>query len=85
MSPFAGEGVNMAFYDAYLLAKALKENNNLQDALKEYEASMYEASEQSTSESQANLEEMFGDDAAQNLAISLITLVNCLKSIKHKN
>ena len=65
MSPFAGEGVNMAFYDAYLLAKALKENNNLQDALKEYEASMYEASEQSTSESQANLEEMFGDDAAQ--------------------
>ena len=46
---------------------------------------MYEASEQSTSESQANLEEMFGDDAAQNLAISLITLVNCLKSIKHKN
>lgn len=65
MSPFAGEGVNMAFYDAYLLAKALKENNNLQDALKEYEASMYEASEQSASESQANLEEMFGDDAAQ--------------------
>lgn len=65
MSPFAGEGVNMAFYDAYLLAKALKENNNLQDALKEYEACMYEASEQSASESQANLEEMFGDDAAQ--------------------
>lgn len=65
MSPFAGEGVNMAFYDAYLLAKALKENNNLQDALKEYEAHMYKASEQSASESQANLEEMFGDNAAQ--------------------
>ena len=33
---------------------------------------MYEASEQSARESQANLEEMFGDNAAQNLEISLI-------------
>ena len=72
MSPFAGEGVNMAFYDAYLLAEALKENDELQMALKEYEDNMYEASEQSARESQANLEEMFGDNAAQNLEISLI-------------
>ena len=71
MSPFAGEGVNMAFYDAYLLAEALK-NDELQMALKEYEDNMYEASEQSARESQANLEEMFGDNAAQNLEISLI-------------
>ena len=34
-------------------------------ALKEYEDNMYEASEQSARESQANLEEMFGDNAAQ--------------------
>ncbi|MFW3533841.1 FAD-dependent oxidoreductase [Staphylococcus caprae] len=65
MSPFSGEGVNMAFYDAYLLAEALKENDELQMALKEYEDNMYEASEQSARESQANLEEMFGDNAAQ--------------------
>ncbi|MCI2774286.1 FAD-dependent oxidoreductase [Staphylococcus petrasii] len=65
MSPFAGEGVNMAFYDAYLLAKALENNEDLQSALKEYEAQMYEASEQSARESQANLEEMFSDNAAQ--------------------
>ena len=55
----------MAFYDAYLLAEALKENDELQMALKEYEDNMYEASEQSARESQANLEEMFGDNAAQ--------------------
>ena len=65
MSPFAGEGVNMAFYDAYLLAKALENNEDLQSASKEYEAQMYEASEQSARESQANLEEMFSDNAAQ--------------------
>lgn len=65
MSPFAGEGVNMAFYDAYLLAKAIENNDDLQSALKEYEAQMYEASEQSARESQANLEEMFSDNAAQ--------------------
>lgn len=65
MSPFAGEGVNMAFYDAYLLAKAIKEHDELKDALQAYEAAMYETSQQSASESQANLEEMFGDNAAQ--------------------
>ncbi|PTF04914.1 FAD-dependent monooxygenase [Staphylococcus devriesei] len=65
MSPFAGEGVNMAFYDAYLLAKAIKAHDELKDALQAYEATMYETSQQSASESQANLEEMFGDNAAQ--------------------
>ncbi|PTE69611.1 FAD-dependent monooxygenase [Staphylococcus devriesei] len=65
MSPFAGEGVNMAFYDAHLLAKAIKEHDELKDALQAYEAAMYETSQQSASESQANLEEMFGDNAAQ--------------------
>lgn len=65
MSPFAGEGVNMAFYDAYLLAKAIKAHDELKDALQAYEATMYETSQQSVSESQANLEEMFGDNAAQ--------------------
>lgn len=65
MSPFAGEGVNMALYDAYLLAEALKVNNDLQSALNDYEARMYETSEESARESQANLEEMFSDNAAQ--------------------
>ena len=67
-----GEGVNMAFYDAYLLAEALKENDELQMALKEYEDNMYEASEQSARESQANLEEMFVTMLHKNLEISLI-------------
>lgn len=61
MSPFAGEGVNMALYDAYLLAEAIKSHVTLQDALKAYETDMYQTSEQSARESQANLEEMFGE------------------------
>lgn len=65
MSPFAGEGVNMALYDAYILAQALKDHGDLKTALKAYEENMYQASEQSAKESQANLEEMFGDNAAQ--------------------
>ncbi len=65
MSPFAGKGVNMAFYDAYLLAEALKGHADLQSALKAYEEKMYEASEQSASESQANLEKMFSNNAAK--------------------
>lgn len=65
MSPFAGEGVNMALYDAYLLAEAIKNNTDLQSALDEYETNMYATSEQSASESQSNLEEMFSDNAAQ--------------------
>lgn len=55
----------MAFYDAYLLAEALKGHADLQSALKAYEENMYEASEQSASESQANLEIMFSNNAAK--------------------
>lgn len=65
MSPFAGEGVNMAFYDAYILAESIKEHDDLKTALKIYEDQMYEVSEQSARESQGNLEEMFSEHAAK--------------------
>ena len=72
MSPFAGEGVNMAFYDAYLLAEALKENDELQMALKEYEDNMYEASEQSARESLLTWKKCLVTMLHKNLEISLI-------------
>lgn len=65
MSPFAGEGVNVAFYDAYILAESIKEHGDLKTALKIYENQMYEVSEQSVRESQGNLEEMFSEHAAK--------------------
>lgn len=46
MSPFAGEGVNTALYDAYLLARAFKNHDNLEDVITAYEDEMYKASEE---------------------------------------
>lgn len=65
MSPFAGEGVNMALYDAYLLAKSIERNEDLQTALKQYEEAMYESSAPRAQESQDNLELMFSQNSAQ--------------------
>lgn len=67
MSPFAGEGVNMALYDAYLLANAIKESQDLDTAVAQYEQEMYTVSKESAQESQDNLEVMFSDDAAEQM------------------
>ncbi len=64
MSPFAGEGVNTALYDAYLLARAFKNHDNLEDVIAAYEDEMYKASEEHAQESQDNLDLMFSDNAA---------------------
>ena len=56
MSPFAGEGVNMALYDAYLLAESFKNFNNLTEVLKVYEQQMFETTKVHAKESQDNLE-----------------------------
>lgn len=67
MSPFAGEGVNMALYDAYLFSETIKNNNDVEVALKNYEREMYKLSKKSAEESQANLNRMFSKNAAKNL------------------
>ncbi|WAE39897.1 FAD-dependent monooxygenase [Staphylococcus pasteuri] len=68
MSPFAGEGVNMAFYDAYLLASAIKTSQDLKSAIAQYEEEMYAVSKVSAQGSQDNLEVMFSDTAAEQMA-----------------
>lgn len=68
MSPFAGEGVNMALYDAYLLANALGAvgvEGDFDQALKTYEAAMYADSSEKAQESQDNLELFFREDGAE--------------------
>jgi 2-polyprenyl-6-methoxyphenol hydroxylase-like FAD-dependent oxidoreductase len=41
MSPFGGEGVNLAMLDGTELACALSDNQNLDDAVRSYEHTMF--------------------------------------------
>lgn len=68
MSPFAGEGVNMALYDAYLLAESFKNFNNLTEVLKVYEQQMFEITKIHAKESQDNLEIFFSENGAEKMA-----------------
>jgi 2-polyprenyl-6-methoxyphenol hydroxylase-like FAD-dependent oxidoreductase len=42
MSPFSGEGVNLAMFDALKLAEAISECNTLEEAVRAYEEPMFE-------------------------------------------
>lgn len=67
MSPFAGEGVNMALYDAYLLAESFKNFNNLTEVLKVYEQQMFEITKIHAKESQDNLEIFFSENGVEKM------------------
>ncbi|MEC0247072.1 NAD(P)/FAD-dependent oxidoreductase [Paenibacillus chitinolyticus] len=67
MSPFAGEGVNLAMLDAMELALAIVNHSEIDDAISEYEQNMYAYSSKSAEQSDGNLKLMFGDQAAANL------------------
>ncbi|KAJ7212913.1 2-polyprenyl-6-methoxyphenol hydroxylase-like oxidoreductase [Mycena pura] len=66
MSPFAGEGVNLAMADAADLAKALVSGKP--HALETYEKQMRERANKSGQESATNLELFLGEDAADKVA-----------------
>ncbi|CAH0343217.1 NAD(P)/FAD-dependent oxidoreductase [Rhizobium sp. CECT 9324] len=64
MSPFAGEGVNLAMADASDLATAiLAHPDNLDAAFADYEAKMFERSTPHQEKSASNLALAFADDA----------------------
>ncbi|NKQ51466.1 FAD-dependent monooxygenase [Amycolatopsis sp. K13G38] len=64
MSPFAGEGANLAMLDAAQLGTALAAHpGDIETALEAYEQALFPRSERSAAESAANLEMMFGDNA----------------------
>ncbi|QHW31699.1 FAD-dependent monooxygenase [Paenibacillus rhizovicinus] len=67
MSPFAGEGVNLAMRDALELALAIVRNDGIDAAIAAYEPKMYAYSSESAEQSDDNLKLMFGDDAAARL------------------
>ncbi|MBE9916501.1 FAD-dependent monooxygenase [Paenibacillus donghaensis] len=68
MSPFAGEGVNLAMQDAMELALAIVRNEDQAKAIEEYEEKMYEYASEKARESADNLDLCFSDDAAKKLS-----------------
>jgi 2-polyprenyl-6-methoxyphenol hydroxylase-like FAD-dependent oxidoreductase len=67
MSPFAGEGVNLAMQDAMELALAIVRNEDQAKAIEEYEEKMYEYASEKARESHDNLVLCFSEDAAPKL------------------
>ncbi len=68
MSPFAGEGANLAMLDGAELALALAAHpGDTEAALAAYEQALFPRSRASAEESAASLESMFGDDGLQNM------------------
>ncbi|MGW8376490.1 NAD(P)/FAD-dependent oxidoreductase [Streptomyces sp. ODS28] len=69
MSPFAGEGANLALQDAAELAQSLAAHpSDVETALAAYEAPLFPRSEAAARESAATLELCFGEGAARRLA-----------------
>jgi 2-polyprenyl-6-methoxyphenol hydroxylase-like FAD-dependent oxidoreductase len=66
MSPFAGEGANLAMLDGAELGRAIAARPGDTDVAA-YEQALFPRSEASAAESAANMELMFGDNALQGL------------------
>jgi len=72
MSPFAGEGANLAMYDGAELGKAIvAHRGNLEAALAEYEETMFVRSADAAAESARNHGFMFDDNAPRRLLVLL--------------
>ncbi|MEV7045590.1 NAD(P)/FAD-dependent oxidoreductase [Amycolatopsis sp. NPDC051061] len=63
MSPFAGEGANLAMLDATELALALAAHDDVESALAAYEAALFPRAEEAARDSADNLEACFRPDA----------------------
>jgi 2-polyprenyl-6-methoxyphenol hydroxylase-like FAD-dependent oxidoreductase len=67
MSPFAGEGANLALIDGADLARAVTDHDDLGTALAAYEKTMFPRGAKSAAESQKGLEMMFVDGPPRKL------------------
>jgi 2-polyprenyl-6-methoxyphenol hydroxylase-like FAD-dependent oxidoreductase len=68
MSPFAGEGANLAMYDGAELGKAIAANpGDVEAALIAYEKDLFPRSASASAEADRNLKLFFGDNAPQSV------------------
>lgn len=68
MTPFAGQGANLAMLDAVDLVYCLCAASSMTDALTAFEAMMQARAQEAAEETQRNQEMFFGPDAAENVA-----------------
>jgi 2-polyprenyl-6-methoxyphenol hydroxylase-like FAD-dependent oxidoreductase len=67
MSPFAGEGANLAMYDGSELARFISENpDNIEAALAAYENHLCIRSEKFARQTAENLKRFFDENAPQS-------------------
>lgn len=68
MSPFSGEGANLAMFDGAELGKAIaSQSNDIEAALRSYETDLFPRSAAAAAEAARNLKVMFDERAPQSL------------------
>lgn len=68
MSPFAGEGANLAMFDGSELARSIAARpDNIEAALASYEADLFSRSAEAAGESAQNLDIIFAEDSPRGL------------------
>jgi 2-polyprenyl-6-methoxyphenol hydroxylase-like FAD-dependent oxidoreductase len=77
MSPFAGEGANLAMYDGAVLGEAIASHpGDIEAALAAYETDLFPRSADAAAESARNLALCFDDNAPQSLLDQFATYQN---------